>query len=169
MNCHSPSFLVLYCTTRCLRRTYLFFVSCIYGTPFELSQSHFSYAARPEDPEPLTASRYPDLIISLNFARFLMVFLLEIWTYIRPWCWFLASWIGPSFVKTHGLSLLFMEWAFLWNFGSQQGSTPKCFYKGFHFVNKIFSLMWLWYHLCFSCDSNIFPINYLNWYVDQSN
>ena len=29
MNCHSPSFLVLCCTTGCLRRTYLFFVSCI--------------------------------------------------------------------------------------------------------------------------------------------
>ena len=34
MNCHSPSFLVLCCTTGCLRRTYLFFVSCISWYPF---------------------------------------------------------------------------------------------------------------------------------------
>ena len=34
MNCHSPNFLVLCCTTRCLRRTYLFFVSCILWYPF---------------------------------------------------------------------------------------------------------------------------------------
>ena len=32
----------------------------------------------------------------------------------------LVTWIGPSFVKTHDLSWLFMEWAFLWNFGPQQ-------------------------------------------------
>ena len=35
----------------------------------------------------------------------------------------------PSFVKSYGLSLLFMEWVFLWNFGPQQKST------------KIFSLI----------------------------
>ena len=34
MNCHPPSFLVLCCTTRCLRRTYFFFVSCISWYPF---------------------------------------------------------------------------------------------------------------------------------------
>ena len=40
------------------------------------------------------------------------------WDFGPSWS-FLTSWIGPSFVKAHGLSLLFMEWAFLWNFGPQ--------------------------------------------------
>ena len=48
------------------------------GTYFELSQSHFSYAACPENHEPLATSRYPNLVLSLDFARFLMAFLLEI-------------------------------------------------------------------------------------------
>ena len=38
---------------------------------------------------------------------------------LRPSWSFLTSWVGPSFVKAHGLSLLFIEWAFLSNFGPQ--------------------------------------------------
>ena len=48
------------------------------GTPFELSQSRFNCAACPEDPEPLAASRYPDPVLALDFARFLMAFFAEI-------------------------------------------------------------------------------------------
>ena len=36
MNCHSPSFLVLFCTTGCLRMTHMFFVSCISWYPFRV-------------------------------------------------------------------------------------------------------------------------------------
>ena len=46
------------------------------------------------------------------------------WDFGPSWS-FLTSWIGPSFVKAHDLSLLFMECAFLWNFGPQHPlSTP---------------------------------------------
>ena len=45
----------------------------------------------------------------------------------RPSWSFLTSWIGPSFVKAHDLSLLFMEWVFLWNFGPQQEFSIKIF------------------------------------------
>ena len=50
----------------------MFLVFC--GTLFELSQSHFSFTTRPKDPEPLATSRYPDPILSLDFAKFLMAF-----------------------------------------------------------------------------------------------
>ena len=63
------------------------------GTPFELSQSYFSCATHPKDPKPLAASWYPDPVLSLDFAGFLMAFLLEIWTYIGPWCWFFLLYV----------------------------------------------------------------------------
>ena len=39
------------------------------GTFLELSQSHSSCAALPEDPGPLAASGYPGSVLSLDFAR----------------------------------------------------------------------------------------------------
>ena len=50
------------------------------------------------------------IIISFFFPSF--------WDFGPSWS-FLISWIDSSFVKTYGLSLLFMEWVFLWNFGPQ--------------------------------------------------
>ena len=52
------------------------------------------------------------LLLFLSFSFFLG---------FRPSWSFLTSWIGPSFVKVHDLSLHFMEWAFLWNFGPNNG------------------------------------------------
>ena len=51
------------------------------------------------------------IIISFFFPSF--------WN-LRPSWSFLTSWIGLPYVKAYGLSLLFREWAFLWNFGPQQ-------------------------------------------------
>ena len=45
-------------------------ISILRGTPFELSQSHISCTARPEDPEPLATSGYPDPVLLLDFAGF---------------------------------------------------------------------------------------------------
>ena len=66
----------------------------------------------------------------LLFSLLLLLFLLfpSFWDFGPSWS-FLASWIGFSFVKAHGLSLLFMKWTFLWNFGPQQGSKHSLYTK----------------------------------------
>ena len=84
-----------------------------HGTSLELSQSHISYAALPEDPKPLAASGYPGPVLSLDFAGFFNgIFARNLKTNRALMLILLATWIGPS--------LLFMEWTFLWNFGLQQ-------------------------------------------------
>ena len=55
-------------------------------------------------------------------------FFSSFWDFGPSWS-FLTSWIGHSFVKTHGLSLLFMEWHFLWNFGPQQGLSVRVLWR----------------------------------------
>ena len=64
----------------------------------------------------------PEILATCPLTEILFFFLY--YFFLFPYFWdfgpswsFLTSWIGPSFVKAHGLSLLFMEWAFLWNFG----------------------------------------------------
>ena len=82
------------------------------GTFLELSQSHNSCAALPEDPGPLAASGYPGPVFSLDFAGlFNDLFAGNLNTNRALMLILLAAWIGPS--------LLFMEWAFLWNFSLQ--------------------------------------------------
>ena len=122
-----------------------FLVFC--GTPFELSQSHFSCAARPEDPESLAASGYLDPVLSLDSLHF--------------WFWIGWAFFFPPFVswalrpvlswvldfKSFGLIILFpcgelnlfnitfygvgplcYFWALvLWFFRPQQG--PREIYK----------------------------------------
>ena len=130
-------FLVLCSTTGCLRRTYLFFISCISWYPCCLNPTVtvLHYLRIPGLWQPLGI---PAQFFHWVLLDFLMTFLLEIWTYIEPWCWFLASWIGPSFVKIHGLSLLFMEWAFLWNFGPQQNLIAISFVSFEYLCAKFF-------------------------------
>ena len=83
------------------------------GTFLELSQFYSSYPALPEDPGRLAASGYPGPVLWLNFAGLfddLFAGNLNInWALMLI---LLAAWIGPS--------LLFIEWAFLWNFSLQQ-------------------------------------------------
>ena len=44
---------------------------CFFGTPFDQSQSHLSYVARPEDLEPLVASGDPSPVISTGLSLIL--------------------------------------------------------------------------------------------------
>ena len=69
MNCHSPSSLILCCTTGCLRRTYMFFISCISWYSFwavSIPPCYTSWGSR--------ASGDPDPVLSLYFAGLFMVF-----------------------------------------------------------------------------------------------
>ena len=81
-----------------------------HGTPLELSQSHISCAALPEDLGPLGI---PAQFFHWMLLNFLMAFFAGNLNINRALILILlAAWIGPS--------LLFMEWAFLWIFGLQQ-------------------------------------------------
>ena len=44
---------------------------CFFGTPFDQSQSHLSYVARPEDLEPLVASGDPSPVLSTGLSLIL--------------------------------------------------------------------------------------------------
>ena len=59
-----------------------------------------------------------DQVQVLFFFFFYYYFFLfpSFWDFRPSWS-FLTSWIRPSFVKAYDLSLPFMEWVFLWNFG----------------------------------------------------
>ena len=105
MNCHSPSFWFFAVPLGAWEGHICSSFIVFRGNPFELSQSHVSCAARPEDPEPLAASGYPGPVLSLDFAGFfngLFAGNLNInWALMLI---LLAAWIGPS--------LFFMELAF---------------------------------------------------------
>ena len=58
-----------------------------------------------------------------NYYYYFFFFFPSFWDF-KPCWYFLTSWIRFSFVKAHGLSLLFMEQSFLSNFGPQQPFTP---------------------------------------------
>ena len=133
MNCHFPSFLVpLGAWEGHICSSFLVFR----GTPLELSQSHVSCATCPEDPEPLAAYDYFGLVLSLDFAGFFNgLFAGNLNIHRALMLILLTAWIGPS--------LLFMEWAFLWNFGPQHSViyehhrvTSNC-----HWEN----LLWTWH------------------------
>ena len=75
----------------------------------------------------------------LFFVSLLLLLFPSFWDFGLSWS-FLTSWIGLSFVKAHGLSLLFMEWAFMWNFDPQQ----LCSFISFSDFLYIKSLNFFW-------------------------
>ena len=66
----------------------------------------------------LTKSGSSSFFFFFSFFFFYFFLFPSFWDFEPSWS-FLTSWIGPSFIKAHGLSLPFMEWAFLSNLGPQ--------------------------------------------------
>ena len=105
------------------------------GTPLKLSQSHVSYATHLEDPEPLVTSGYPGPILSLDFAGFFNgLFAGNLNIHRALMLILLVAWIGPS--------LLFMERAFLWNFGPQHTLLIDLYLWGYSWYMSLFCSMW---------------------------
>ena len=127
----TPSLLVSYCITGCLRRTHLSFVSCVFfGTSFELSQSHLSCAACLKDLELLAASGDPSLVLSTGLS-------LILWSWqARP---FLSSlyFMGPKAFPFMDFGLQIF-WAYhpfpLWRaqpfYHYFHGVDPLCYFFG---------------------------------------